>query len=73
MIVNDNIDTVERLHAAALTISNEHQWAQISGQLESMKQDTQGRNLDIKARLTMLENSSSKDGQIRKTQVSHIA
>lgn len=74
-MVNENINIVERLHTAALISSNEQQWTQLSSQLENMKRDTQSRNLDIKARLTELENANGKqaqisDGQIRKTQVS---
>ena len=73
-MVNENVDAVERLHTAALMSSNEQQWSQLSSQLENMKKDTTSRNLNIKARLTELENANSKqgqtpDGHMRRTQV----
>ncbi|GAN08186.1 syntaxin-like protein [Mucor ambiguus] len=76
-MVNENIDAVERLHAAALMSSNEQQWSQLSSQLQNMKKDTTSKNLDIKARLTELENANSKqgqtpDGQMRRTQFSAL-
>ncbi|CAO3640322.1 unnamed protein product [Mucor fragilis] len=74
-MVNENIDAVERLHTAALMSSNEQQWSQLSSQLQNMKTDTTNRNMNIKARLTELENANSRqgqtpDGQMRRTQVS---
>ncbi|KAL7310665.1 hypothetical protein PS15m_010136 [Mucor circinelloides] len=76
-MVNENVDAVERLHTAALMSSNEQQWSQLSSQLENMKKDTTSRNLNIKARLTELENANSKqgqtpDGQMRRTQFSAL-
>ncbi|KAI9480798.1 MAG: t-SNARE [Benjaminiella poitrasii] len=76
-MLNENVDAIERLHTAALESSNEQQWSVLGKQLQNMKDDTHERNMNIKKRLTDLEESNSKqpnnsDGQIRRTQFSGL-
>ncbi|KAI8084609.1 t-SNARE [Halteromyces radiatus] len=75
-LINENIDEIEQLHNTALVSFNEQQWAQMSSNLDRLKNETQKRNLDVKNRLKAIESSNGQfnksDGQIRRSQSAAI-
>ncbi|KAI8069899.1 t-SNARE [Gongronella butleri] len=76
-IINSNIDEIEQVHNAALVSFNEEQWAQFSSNLDRLKDNTQKRNQELKARIKALDVSNApfpndSNGASRRNQTNNI-
>ncbi|KAI8970391.1 t-SNARE [Mycotypha africana] len=75
--INTNVDHIGNLHNAALETFNEQQSRQLANDLESMKQETQSINNDIKQSIRQLEAFNSQlpndsETQMRRSQTAAI-